>query len=63
MLWCFMGGPVTAEEAGLMLERVELQQLGRARRLEIDKDNATIEARYRSALSTAFVRPSNARDH
>ena len=36
------GGSVIAEEAGFSLERVELPQLGRARRIEIDKDNTTI---------------------
>jgi chaperonin GroEL len=36
------GGQAISEEAGLTLERVELQQLGHARRIEIDKDNTTI---------------------
>jgi chaperonin GroEL len=36
------GGQVIAEEAGLTLERVTLEQLGRAHRVEIDKDNTTI---------------------
>ena len=35
-------GRVISEEAGLTLERVELVQLGHARRVEIDKDNTTI---------------------
>ena len=36
------GGSVISEEAGLTLERVELTQLGHARRIEIDKDNTTV---------------------
>ena len=36
------GGQVIAEEAGLTLERAGLEHLGRARRVEIDKDNTTI---------------------
>jgi chaperonin GroEL len=36
------GGQVVAEEAGLTLERVELAQLGHAKRVEIDKDNTTL---------------------
>ena len=36
------GGMVIAEEAGLKLEKTELAQLGRAKRVEIDKDNCTI---------------------
>jgi len=36
------GGQVVAEEAGLSLERVELAQLGRVKRVEIDKDNTTL---------------------
>jgi chaperonin GroEL len=36
------GGEAISEEAGLTLERVELKQLGHARRIEIDKDNTTI---------------------
>jgi len=36
------GGHVIAEEVGLALEKVELPMLGRARRVEIDKDDTTI---------------------
>jgi chaperonin GroEL len=36
------GGQVVAEEAGLSLERVELKQLGRVKRVEVDKDNTTL---------------------
>jgi chaperonin GroEL len=36
------GGTVIAEEAGFKLEKTELAQLGRAKRVEIDKDNCTI---------------------
>lgn len=36
------GGQVIAEVAGLMLDRVELAQLGRVKRVEIDKDNTTL---------------------
>jgi chaperonin GroEL len=36
------GGEAISEEAGLTLERVELKQLGHARRVEIDKDNTTL---------------------
>jgi chaperonin GroEL len=36
------GGQVIAEELGLKLEAATLQQLGRARRVVIDKDNTTI---------------------
>ncbi|HET9384874.1 MAG TPA: chaperonin GroEL [Gemmatimonadales bacterium] len=36
------GGQVVAEEAGLTLERVDLAQLGRVKRVEIDKDNTTL---------------------
>jgi chaperonin GroEL len=36
------GGMVVAEEAGLTLEKVEPAVLGRARRVEIDKDDTTI---------------------
>jgi chaperonin GroEL len=36
------GGSVIAEEAGLKLERTELAQLGRAKRVEMDKDTTTI---------------------
>jgi len=52
------GGRVIAEEAGLKLDRVELADLGHARRVEVDKDNtllvdgagerAAIEARIAS---------------
>ena len=37
-----IGGEVVAEEAGLTLERTGLAQLGRAKRIEIDKDNTTL---------------------
>ncbi|OGA25176.1 MAG: chaperonin GroL [Betaproteobacteria bacterium RIFCSPLOWO2_02_FULL_67_26] len=36
------GGRVISEEAGLTLERVVLEDLGRAKRVEIDKDNTTV---------------------
>jgi chaperonin GroEL len=36
------GGTVISEEAGLKLEKVTLAELGRARRVEIDKDNTTL---------------------
>jgi chaperonin GroEL len=36
------GGSVIAEEAGLTLEKAELTALGRAKRVEIDKDDTTI---------------------
>jgi chaperonin GroEL len=36
------GGTVVAEEAGLTLEKAEPSVLGRARRVEIDKDDTTI---------------------
>jgi chaperonin GroEL len=36
------GGQVISEEAGLVLERTELLQLGYAKRVEIDKDNTTL---------------------
>jgi chaperonin GroEL len=36
------GGQVIAEEAGFKLERATLAQLGRAKRVEIDKDNTTL---------------------
>ncbi len=36
------GGTVIAEEVGLTLEKATLEDLGRAKRVEIDKDNTTI---------------------
>jgi chaperonin GroEL len=36
------GGTVVAEEAGISLEKAEPSALGRARRVEIDKDDTTI---------------------
>jgi chaperonin GroEL len=36
------GGKVLSEEAGLKLEKARLEDLGRARRIEVDKDNTTI---------------------
>ena len=36
------GGQVIAEEVGLKLENVTLEQLGRAKRVVVDKDNTTI---------------------
>jgi chaperonin GroEL len=36
------GGQVIAEELGLKLENVTLKDLGRAKKIEIDKDNTTI---------------------
>jgi chaperonin GroEL len=37
-----VGAEVVAEEAGLTLERTGLAQLGRAKRIEVDKDNTTL---------------------
>jgi chaperonin GroEL len=37
-----VGAEVVAEDAGLTLERTGLAQLGRAKRIEIDKDNTTL---------------------
>ncbi len=39
------GGKVIAEEAGLSLEKAQLADLGRATRVEIDKDDTTISGR------------------
>jgi chaperonin GroEL len=36
------GAQVVAAELGLTLERTELEHLGRARRIEVDKDNTTV---------------------
>ncbi len=36
------GGHVIAEEAGLLLEKITLRDLGRANRVEIDKDNTIL---------------------
>ena len=36
------GGAVIAEEVGLSLEKITLQDLGQAKRIEIDKENTTI---------------------
>jgi len=36
------GGQVISEELGVKLEHVELQQLGKAKRVAVDKDNTTI---------------------
>ncbi len=36
------GGAVVSEETGLALAKVTLAQLGRARRVEVDKDNTTL---------------------
>jgi chaperonin GroEL len=36
------GGRVIAEEAGLKLDRTGLEDLGRAKRIEVDKDNTTV---------------------
>jgi chaperonin GroEL len=36
------GGRVVAEELGLTLEHAGLEHLGRARRIEVDKDNTTV---------------------
>jgi len=36
------GGRVVAEELGLKLEKAKLEDLGRAKRVEMDKDNTTI---------------------
>jgi chaperonin GroEL len=36
------GGHVISEEAGLTLEKTALKDLGRAKRVEVDKDNTTI---------------------
>ncbi len=40
------GGPVISEELGLKLENVKLTDLGRAKRVTIDKDNTTIVEGY-----------------
>jgi len=39
---CLTGGQVISEEVGLKLENVKLTDLGRAKRVTIDKDNTTI---------------------
>ena len=36
------GGDVISEELGLKLEHVKVEQLGRAKRVVVDKDNTTI---------------------
>ena len=36
------GGQVISEELGLKLEKVEIEQLGGAKRVVVDKDNTTI---------------------
>ena len=36
------GGQVISEELGLKLENVTVEQLGRAKRVVVDKDNTTI---------------------
>jgi len=36
------GGTLVAEEAGIALDKVQLADLGRAKRVEIDKDNTTL---------------------
>jgi chaperonin GroEL len=36
------GGQLISEDLGIQLENVKIEQLGRARRVEIDKDNTTI---------------------
>jgi len=36
------GGTLVAEEAGIALDKVKLEDLGRAKRVEIDKDNTTL---------------------
>jgi chaperonin GroEL len=36
------GGKVVAEELGLKLDKIKVAELGRAKRVEIDKDNCTI---------------------
>jgi chaperonin GroEL len=36
------GGTAVAEEAGIALDKVQLADLGRAKRVEIDKDNTTV---------------------
>ena len=36
------GGKVIVEELGIKLENVTLQDLGRAKRIVVDKDNSTI---------------------
>jgi chaperonin GroEL len=51
------GGTVVAEEAGITLEKAEPSVLGRARRVEIDKDDTTIigGAGDRKAIDTRVV--------
>src|SRR5512134_3004703 len=39
---CLTGGRVIAEELGRKLDKATLEDLGRAKRIEIDKDNTTI---------------------
>jgi chaperonin GroEL len=39
---CLTGGRVIAEELGRKLEKATLEDLGRAKRIEIDKDNTTV---------------------
>ena len=41
------GGQVIAEELGLKLENVTISDLGRAKRVKIDKDNTTLDRRRR----------------
>ena len=36
------GGSLIAEELGVKLESVQLNQLGRAKRIVVDKDNTTL---------------------
>ena len=45
------GGRVIAEEAGLKLERAGLEDLGRARRVEVDEDNTLLVGGAGSAAS------------
>jgi chaperonin GroEL len=43
------GGTVICEETGLKLEKVTVGELGRVRRIEIDKDTTTLDRQRRSA--------------
>ena len=53
------GGRVISEEAGLKLEAVTLEDLGQAKRITLDKDNATIiRVRAKALTSRAASRRS-----
>ena len=55
------GGQVVSEEIGLKLENVTVEQLGRAKRIVVDKENTTIiggagDRRQIEAASSRFAR-------